>query len=423
MDESTTGDGDGRPGIPAGTPPVLGSTSDARWASILNTAVDGIIVIDERARVMIFNRACERMFGYAAEEVVGRNVAMLMPPEHSGDHDAYVQRYMRTGHRKIIGIGREVRARHRDGTMFPIDLSVGEAQTPDGRQFVGILRDLTSRKDAERRLNDLQSDLIRLARVSALDEMGSALAHELNQPLTAIMLYLQAVGREFARAKEMGHTREADARADAILEKARREAHRAGSIIQRIRSLVEKRAPERKPVDLNAIVDDALELTVIGQDRNVALVRDYQAGLPPLRVDPVQIQQVVVNLVRNAYEAVKGRRGGRIVVSTSLDDRHLLVSVEDSGPGIPREVLTDLFKAFKTTGGGAGGGKSSGMGLGLAISRTIAQNHGGDLSVDPGGDGRGARFVVRLPLRAPEDERAGEDAAETSRGEQEWGRA
>lgn len=395
---STGGDGAG------GGLPVLGTVSDARWASILNTAVDGIIVIDETGRIMIFNRACERMFGFAAEEVVGRNVSMLMPPEHAGDHDAYVESYKRTGHRKIIGIGREVRARHRDGTLFPIDLSVGEAQTPDGRQFVGILRDLTSRKDAERRLNELQSDLIRLARVSALDEMGSALAHELNQPLTAIMLYLQAVGREFGRAKEMGHTPEADARADAILEKARREAQRAGAIIQRIRSLVEKRAPERKDVDLNMIVDDAVDLTIIGQDRNVTIVRDYQAGLPTVQIDPVQIQQVVVNLVRNAYEAIKGRKGGRVIVATGLDDKHVVFSIEDNGPGIPREVLTDLFQAFKT-------GKRSGMGLGLAISRTIAQNHGGDLSVDPGGDGRGARFVVRLPLRPQEPERAGDDRA------------
>ena len=380
----------------------VGSTSDARWASVLNTAVDGIIVIDDHAKIMIFNRACERMFGFSADEVVGRNVSILMPPEHSADHDAYVENYMRTGHRKIIGIGREVRARHRDGTYFPIDLSVGEAETPDGRQFVGILRDLTSRKDAERRLNELQSDLIRLARVSALDEMGSALAHELNQPLTAIMLYLQAVGREFARAKEQGHTQEADARADAILEKARREAQRAGSIIQRIRSLVEKRAPERKDVDLNAIVDDAVDLTMIGQDRYVTIVRDYAAGLPTLPADPVQIQQVVVNLVRNAYEAVKGRKPGRVVVSTGIDGRYLLFAIEDNGPGIPRDKVAELFQAFKT-------GKSSGMGLGLAISRTIAQNHGGDLSVDPGGDGRGARFVVRLPQRPYENDRNGDE--------------
>jgi two-component system sensor kinase FixL len=374
---------------------ALGTVSEARLLSVLDTAVDGIIVIDESARILVFNKACERMFGYTIEEAVGHNVNMLMPPEHAEHHDGYLGNYQRTGHRRIIGIGREVRGRHRDGTLFPVDLSVGEAQTPDGRQFIGILRDLTARKDTERRLNELQADLIRLTRISALDEMGSALAHELNQPLTAIMLYLQAVGREFARAKDAGHTPEADDRANAILEKARREAQRAGSIIQRIRSLVEKRGPERKAVDFNPLVDDAVDLTLMGQDRNVRVVREYGEGLPPVEVDPVQIQQVVVNVLRNAVEAVRGREGPQVIVSTSLDDRHLLLSIEDNGPGISQDRLTDLFQAFKT-------GKRSGMGLGLAISRTIAQNHGGELLVDPGGDGRGARFVVRLPLRSPE---------------------
>jgi two-component system, LuxR family, sensor kinase FixL len=370
-----------------------GTVSDARWSSVLNTAVDGIIVIDESGKVLIYNKACERMFGFTAEEITGENVSMLMPPEHAHTHDQYLTNYKTTGTRKIIGIGREVRARHRDGTYFHIDLSVGEAKTPEGRQFVGILRDLTARKDTEARLKELQADLIRLARVSALDEMGSALAHELNQPLTAIMLYLQAVEREFGRARESGHTEETDQRAKTILDKARREAQRAGSIIQRIRSLVEKREPERKPVDLNVIIDDAVDLTMLGQDRGVTVVRDYQHDLPQIEVDPVQIQQVVVNLVRNAYEAVKSCKGGRIEIATLADEKSVTLTIGDNGPGIPEDRMEDLFQAFKT-------GKRSGMGIGLAISRTIAQTHGGDLSVDPGGGGRGATFVIRLPLQA-----------------------
>lgn len=364
--------------------PGLNTVSEARLLGVLDTAADGIVVLDEASRILVFNPACERMFGYAADEVTGRGIDLLIPVEPEAEPG-----------RRATGSGQEVRGRHRDGTLFPLDLSIGEAQTPEGRQFIGILRDLTARKDAERHLNELQADLIRLTRISALDEMGSALAHELNQPLTAILLYLQAVGREFARAREAGHTPEADDRANAILEKARREAQRAGSIIQRIRSLVEKRAPERKSVELNALVDDAVDLTMIGQDRSVRVVRDYAPGLPPVEVDAVQIQQVAVNILRNAVEAVRGRERPQVVVSTRLDDRHLLLAIEDNGPGIPRERQADLFQAFKT-------GKRSGMGLGLAISRTIVQNHGGELLVDPGGDGRGARFVVRLPLRAPE---------------------
>lgn len=373
----------------------LGTVSEARLSSVLHTVADGIIVIDDHGTILIYNDACERMFGYTTDEVIGRNVSMLMAPEHAEAHDGYIDNYLRSGQARVIGIGREVRARRRDGRLFHIDLSVGEARTPGGRQFVGILRDLTSRKDDEQRLNDLQADLIRLARVSALDEMGSALAHELNQPLTAIMLYLQAVGREFDKARETGHTPQSDDRARTILDKARHEAQRAGQIIQRIRSLVEKRAPERKYIELNAIIDDAVDLTMLGQDRGVIVARDYHPDLPQVEVDPVQIQQIVVNLVRNAYEAVRGVKGGRIDIATARDERSVAITISDNGPGIPEDRRENLFQAFKT-------GKRSGMGIGLAISRTIAQTHGGDLAVDPGGEGRGAKFVIRLPLPTPD---------------------
>jgi len=360
------------------------SVSDARLASVLDTAGDGIIVIDENASILMFNKACELMFGYAAPDVLGRNIAMLMPDEHADLHDSYLASYRRTGHRKVIGFGREVQGRRRDGSLFPLYISIGEAETPDGRQFIGILRDLSTRLDAERRVTELQADLIRLARISALDEMGLALAHELNQPLTAIMLYLQAANREIQRENP-------DSRAMPILDKARKEAQRAGAIIQRIRQLGEKRAPERRPCDLNAIIEDAVELTQIGHDRTVRIVRDYQSGLPTVEVDQVQIQQVVVNLMRNAFEALRDRAGAEIVVSTRLDERGVMFSVTDNGPGIAPDRLSDLFHAFKT-------GKRSGMGLGLAISRTIVQSHGGEFLVDPGGGWQGARFVVRLPL-------------------------
>ncbi|HEX2510388.1 MAG TPA: PAS domain S-box protein [Microvirga sp.] len=369
------------------------SVSDARLASVLDTAGDGIIVIDERATILMFNKACEMMFGYVASEVLGRNVAMLMPAEQAERHDSYLSAYKFTGRRRVIGVGREVQGRRKDGSLFPLYISVGEAQTPEGPQFIGILRDLSTRHETERRLNELQSDLIRLARISALDEMGLALAHELNQPLTAVILYLQAASRELRREQQ-------DSRAGAILDKARKEAQRAGAIIQRIRQLGEKRAPERRAVDLNAIVEDAVELTQIGHDRSVRIIRDYEAGLPLVEVDQVQIQQVVVNLMRNAFEALRDSKRGKIVVATRLDERGVLFSVTDNGPGIAPDRLSDLFQAFKT-------GKRSGMGLGLAISRTIVQSHGGEFLVDPGGGWRGARFVVRLPLRgedvAPEE--------------------
>lgn len=368
------------------TPPVDPPTvSEARLLSVLDTAVDGIIVMDERGSILIFNKACERLFGYRADEILGRSIRLLMPPDYSEAHDGYVRHYVETGERRIIGIGREVRGQHRDGTAFPIELSVGEAMTPDGRQFIGIVRDLRPRKAVENRLNQLQAQLVHMARVNAMDEMGAAIAHELNQPLTAVMLYLQAVTR---KARTIG----LDDTMVEILGKAVREAERAGTIIQRMRQFVEKREPERQAVDIRRLIGDALELTLLGtQVIGIEVIRDEAPDLPPVEVDPVQIQQILVNLIRNAIEAIRHQERRWVRIGAHVDGQHLAVEVEDSGGGIPKELVRNIFKAFSTS-------KRTGLGLGLAISRSIAQNHGGDLVVDPGGGGQGARFLLRLPL-------------------------
>ncbi len=263
------------------------SVSAARLESVLDTAVDGILVINERAQILVYNRACESLFGYAPEEALGRNVRMIMPSDYAAAHDGYMHNYMTTGHRKIIGIGREVRARHKDGTEFPVELSVGETITPEGRQFIGIIRDLRPRKEQERRVNELQADLVHMARVSAMDEMGAALAHELNQPLTAIMLYLQAANRSLSRSVD-GRPPSPDIFRQ-VLEKAVHEAERAGGIISRMRQFVEKREPQRRQVDLNAVVEEAVELTMLGLRSEARLETTFAAGLPPAVVDPIQV--------------------------------------------------------------------------------------------------------------------------------------
>lgn len=369
--------------------------SDAQLASVLDTAADGIIIIDERGIVLTYNKACERLFGYTAVEMLGRNVNAIMPNNHARAHDGYIANYLTSGHRKIIGIGREVMAQHRDGTVIPVHLSVGEAVTSAGRQFIGIMRDLRARNESEQRLAQLQANLVRMARVSAVDEMGAALAHELNQPLTALMLYLQAVERSCAK---QGAANALPASVMTILEKAVHEAERAGSIIQRMRQFIEKRDPVRKLVELNPMIEDALELTILGSPPGTRIVRDLGIDLPHVQVDPVQIQQVVVNLVRNALEAIKSCDVQVVRVSTTLRPDGVAMSVLDSGPGIPPEGIAELFKAFSSS-------KSQGLGLGLAISKSIAQTHGGDLIVDPGGRGRGACFTLLLPL--PDEANAG----------------
>jgi two-component system sensor kinase FixL len=375
-------------------PPTV---SEARLESVLDTAADGIVVIDDRGTILVFNKACERLFGITAGRAVGRNVNIIMASHHARAHDGYLAHYISTGERRIIGIGREVEGRHADGTIFPVELSVGEAATPDGRQFIGILRDLRPRKDAEKRLADLQADLIHMARVSALDEMGSAIAHELNQPLTALMLYLQTLSRGAERG--IDHPV-----AKSVLDKAFHEADRAGAIIRRMRQFVEKRAPDRQRLDLNPLVEDAVELASMGRRRRARLVRDLGPDGVEAVVDPVQIQQVIVNLVRNALDVVGDQPEGQVRIITKGTDAGAEIVVEDNGPGIPAERLPSLFKAFSST-------KSRGMGLGLAISKSIAQNHGGDLIVEPGGEGRGARFVLILPVRTPRQQNGGGDGS------------
>ncbi|MEO1199525.1 MAG: PAS domain S-box protein [Pseudomonadota bacterium] len=367
------------------------TVSESRLLSVLDTAVNGIIVIDDHGRILVFNKACEQLFGYRAAEMIGKNVSSLMPPKYADHHDGYLTNYLTTGERKIIGIGRAVEGRHADGTVFPLELSVGETTTPVGRQFIGILRDLRPQLESEERLNQLQAQLVHMARVNAMDEMGAALAHELNQPLTAVMLYLQAVMRAARKSPEENAIPQEMVD---ILERALKEADRAGKIIQRMRQFVEKREPERQAISLARLVDEAVDFTMTGlRIRDVAVHRSHDDEVPEVSVDPVQIQQIIVNLVRNALQAVTGSAMRQITIETVVTGNRVSVSVEDSGPGIKDEALPDLFKAFSSS-------KKGGMGLGLAISKSIAQSHGGDLVVDPGGKGRGARFSLYLPIDA-----------------------
>ena len=364
------------------------TTSQARLASVLDTAVDGIIVISDSGRMLVFNKACEKLFGYPASEVLGENVNILMQSNYSDPHDEYIHSYLTTGHRKIIGIGRAVHGRHKDGSIFPLELSVGESATPDGRQFIGILRDLRPKVEAEERLDAVQAQLVRMARVNAMDEMGSALAHELNQPLTALMLYLQAVTR---RARKDGET-VIPADMLEVIDRAVEEADRAGKIIRRVRQFIEKRDIERIRVSLAELVDEATDFTMIGsRARGVAINRNHTEGVADVYADPIQIQQIIVNLLRNALDALNGLKEQTIDIETWQEGNRVAVEIADSGPGVSPNILPNLFKAFATN-------KPTGTGLGLAISRTIAQSHGGDLTVQPGGNGQGARFRLVLPV-------------------------
>lgn len=345
--------------------------------SILSTVPDAMIVIDEKGSILSFSAAAERLFGYTEAEVTGWNVSRLMPSPDRERHDGYLSRYMRTGERHIIGIGRTVIGARRDGSTFPMELAVGEAEADGERVFTGFVRDLTDSVAAEERIETLRSDLIHVARISAMGTMASTLAHELNQPLSAVMNYVEA-----ARDLLTGPNEETLPLVIEALTETAAEAMRAGQIVRRLREFVARGEVEKSIEDLPALVAEAAKLGLIGaQERGVAVAFDFTDPLPAVFVDRVQIQQVLINLMRNAIEAMADSATKRLEIGARREaDEMVRVTVADSGPGIAPEIAPDLFRAFNTT-------KAGGMGLGLSICRTIVEANGGRIWFEPGEDG------------------------------------
>ena len=343
-----------------------------------------------------FNQAAEKLFGYRAAEVIGENVKILMPEPYHDKHDGYLARYRKTGEKHIIGIGREVSARRKDGTVFPIELAVGEMEIEGEKKFTGFIRDISRRREAEdhlkaseRRLKELQSEFVHVSRLSAMGEMAATLAHELNQPLAAMMNYAQATRRLLE-----GSAAEDAARLRDLMTKAVAQANRAGDIIRRLRSFVAQGETERSLDDIGDVVNDACALALIGArsdgvETTLALADD----LPTVLIDRVQIQQVIVNLIRNALEAMADQERQEILIETARGDHNTLtVSVADNGPGLEAAIAEKLFTPFNSS-------KADGMGIGLSISRTIVEQHGGHIWATPN-EGGGVVFSFTLPIDA-----------------------
>jgi two-component system sensor kinase FixL len=338
------------------------------------------------------------MFGYRADEVIGRNVKMLMPEPYRSEHDGYIANYLATGERRIIGIGRTVIARHKSGSTFPMELAVGEVKTPDGHVFTGFIRDISDRVAAQARANKLQEELNHVGRLTAMGEIASMIVHELNQPLTAIANFGEAAKRVVTAGGDSG-------RAAEFMEKSVAQAHRASEMIRRLRSFVSRGQGEMEPISVNEVVRDAARLALIGAaDQRIATRFELAQGLPEVMADRIQVQQVVVNLIRNGVEAMleaKGEGTGGLgtcglglAISTALAaDGAVHIAVADTGPGIAPDVRDTLFAPFSTT-------KKTGMGIGLSVSKSIVEAHGGRIWVEPGA-GCGSRFVFSLPAPTP----------------------
>lgn len=360
---------------------------EAHLQSVLDTVPDAMIMIDPQGIIHSFSATAVRMFGYEAEEVIGKNISMLMPSPYREQHDAYLARYLATGERRIIGIGRLVVGQRRNGSTFPMELAVGEMRSGSRRFFTGFVRDLTERQETQKRLQDLQSELIFMGRFTALGEMASTLAHELNQPLTAATSYLNGARRLLDRTEqlELPMIREA-------VESAAAQTLRAGQIIKRLREFVARGESEQRVEDLPKLAEEAAALAMVGaRETGVHVSFDFDPEAPQVMADKVQIQQVLLNLMRNAIEAMQNCALRELSVgSRRLDDGMAEITVADTGTGIAPEIMSHLFRPFVTT-------KKAGMGVGLSISRTIVESHGGRLRAEarPGG---GTVFHLTLPL-------------------------
>lgn len=361
---------------------------DTTFDALMDAAVDAIILIDREGFIERFNRAAVEMFGYEEAEVIGRNVSLLMPEPHRGNHDGYLERYRQTGQAAIIGRGREETALRKDGEAFPILLTVGEFREPEGRKFVGFVRDMTESRAAQEQVKQLEHQLLHADRLVTLGELTAGIAHEINQPLTAIAAYADAgrslIDRDGETPREDMHS---------ICERIGEQSRRAAEVVQRLRKLVRSGTVSKSRHDINHIVKNVLLLFEYEIKKLDTEIHFTPLDDPlNLYVDEIQIQQVLVNLVKNSLDALAqaGQAPGQIEIDLRLDGPELWVSVSDNGPGIPPGDHDRLFESFFTT-------KPNGVGLGLSICKSIATAHGGSLKYSNPKEG-GSRFTLYLPL-------------------------
>ena len=364
---------------------------ESHLRSILETIPDAMIVIDGSGIMQFFSTAAERQFGWSEQEAIGKNVSMLMPSPDRERHDGYLARYASTGERHIIGIGRIVTGQRKDGTTFPMHLSIGEMQTRGMPYFTGFVRDLTEHQQTQARLQELQSELVHVSRLSAMGEMASALAHELNQPLAAISNYMKGSRRLLADSPDPNRSKIENA-----LDRAAEQALRAGQIIRRLRDFVSRGESEKRVESLAKLIEEAGALGLSGaREQGVQLRFNLNPEHDLVLVDRVQIQQVLVNLFRNALEAMAHSPQRELIASNAkVADDMIEVAIFDTGPGIPDDVMPNLFQTFYTT-------KATGMGVGLSISRSIIEAQGGRMWAEGNASG-GATFRFTLPAASNE---------------------
>jgi two-component system, LuxR family, sensor kinase FixL len=344
--------------------------SEARWRAIIESAVDGIVLIDRRGRIEFFNPAAERLFGYRSDEVVGHNVSRLMPSPYSEEHDHYLKRYQMTGERRIIGIGREVVGRRKDGTTFPLHLSVGELSLEGETKFTGIIRDLTDRVRLEQKLRE-ESGLVRVG------ELAAVLAHEVKNPLAAVSGAIQMLSEHMSGDEDREIVQEILRRLDGL-----------SSLMSDLLLFARPPRPQTRALELAELLHALVAF--LKADPAFADVDVTVEGLGGTVIaDPELLKIAFQNLLLNAVQALKDQRQRSVRVTFGQADAETIVDIADSGPGIPAKYQERLFTPFFTT-------KSRGTGLGLATVRRIAEAHGGRVDIQSTGPS-GTTVRVTLP--------------------------
>ena len=363
--------------------------SDARYRVLVETANDAVVSIDESSTIQFANPSTMRIFGYDPAELIGKPLTLLMPESMRQAHENSFTRYLSSGQRRAKWQGMQVTGLRKNGEEFPIEISLGELIRDGNHVFTGIIRDISEKKRAEDERERLRQELARLAhlnRVSTLGELAASLAHEIKQPIGAAVTNAQACLRFLERDQpDVPEAREA------ALEMAR-DARRAADIIDRVRSLYRKGSSRLEMVEINEVIREMIVMLNNEANRySVTMRTDLAERLPKVMADRVQLQQVLMNLMLNGIEAMQDTTGELSIKSQLTEEGQLLISVTDTGVGLPIGRVDEIFNAFFTT-------KSQGTGMGLAITRSIVESHGGRVWATTN-SGRGTTFQFTLPQK------------------------
>ena len=367
--------------------------AELRFRLVVEAAPNAMVMVNRAGEIVMVNAQAERVFGYSRIELLGQRVEMLVPPRFGDHHSGLREMFSVDPQTRPMGAGRDLYGLKKDGSEFPVEIGLNPIETDEGTMVLSAIVDITERKAAEAalresqaRLQALHAELLHVSRLSAMGQMAAMVAHELNQPLTAISNYMEAIGALLDRGGDLPLPRLRRA-----VEHAGEQAIRAGQIIQRLRGFASRRDTEKRIEPIPPLLREAAALALVGtRQKGIVIKIDNDIADVPVLADKIQIQQVLLNLLRNAAEAVADQEHREIALLTEASDGEVQISVVDNGPGLPEEVQAKLFQPFVST-------KETGMGVGLSICHNIVTAHNGRLWAELNPDG-GTIFRVTLPI-------------------------